>query len=112
AVAVVARAGVVGAPVPEATKAKEAGLFRVLLPRPPADIGQHVDRETAIAHWQPPHFEPEPDVAGLEDMGAAVVLDGVALRRSQFAGTGFDVPTDGPPRRHSPARGPLGTARA
>src|SRR5215470_1797451 len=112
AMVLVARAVVVVGTVPEVIKGQELGLFRVLLARRPADIGQHVDRETAIAHWQPPHFEPEPDVAGLEDMGAAVVLDGVALRRSQFAGTGFDVRQDVRHRRHIDDLGNLRIAGA
>ena len=77
----VARAVMVMRAVPEVIKGQELGFFRVLLARRPADIGQDMDRETAIAHRQPPHFEPKADVASLEDMGAAVVLDGVALRR-------------------------------
>ena len=38
-------------------------------------------RETAVAHRQPPHFEPDPDIADLEHIGAAVVFDRVALYR-------------------------------
>src|SRR5262245_20991151 len=108
----VARAVVVMCAVPEVIKGQELGFFRVLLARRPADIGQHMDRETAIAHRQPPHLEPEPDVAGLEDVGAAVVLDGVALRGAQFPGRGLDVRQDFRHGCHVDGLGNLRIARA
>ena len=82
--------------VPEVIKGQELGFFRVGLARRAADIGQNMDREAAITHRQPPHLEPEPDIAGFEDVRAAVVFDRIPLGRIKLAGAGFQVGQDIP----------------
>src|SRR6185437_4643631 len=88
-VVLVARTVMVMRAVPEMVEREHLGLFGVGLARRPADIGENVDREPAIAHRQPPHLKPEAEVAAFEDIGAAVVLHGVALCRIDLAGAGL-----------------------
>src|SRR6185437_5791090 len=56
-----------------------------------ADIGKHMNRKAAVAIVQPPHLQAEPDVAGLEDFSATVVLDGISLADEGLSGAGLHL---------------------
>src|SRR5713101_5049393 len=44
----------------------------------------------------PPHLEPESDIPGFEDVGAAIVFDRVPLGGKQLPCAGFDLGEDAP----------------
>ena len=51
-------------------------------------------RKPAIAVALAPHLQAKPDVPGFENLGAAVMLNGVSLGHECLAGAGFDVGKD------------------
>src|SRR5438309_10506326 len=77
--------------VPEAVKRQNLGFFDVSLSFRSPDIGKDVEGEAAVTVLLPPHLEAEPDVAGLKDIGAAVMLDGVPLGDEGLPGAGLHL---------------------
>ena len=65
--------------VPEAVEGQKLGLFGEDPARIAGQFGQDVDGQAAVARGQPPHFQAETNVAGLNDVGPTVVLHGVAI---------------------------------
>ena len=80
--------------LPEAVEGEEFGFLDIGLALGPADIGQDMQREAAVAVTLTAHFQAETDHAGFEHIGAAIVLHDIALGDGHFPSTGIDVGQD------------------
>jgi hypothetical protein len=76
---------------PEAVEGQQFGFFRIRAPRRARQVSQHVDRQPAVATDLLAHLQAKPEVAGIENVRAPVVLDGVAAGGKLGPGRGFDL---------------------